>query len=384
MNLNKKVYVYGCSQNGKKVYEQLSSFGMNCCGFVDRDANKIGSIDINGKIIKCYELNDLIENQEFDSIIFVANREFWQVAGILKKNGFKNVYRLNDLVDIDLGDYFTPPKIEVDDYVFAHPFHWHDSPYADIRYIIENKHRLYDKQKEINDIDFNEENQIAFLKEMSKVDLPNWKDFKTPEYRYHYNNGSFESGSVNALYYMIIKYKPKHIIEIGSGWSTAAMLDVNEYYMNNAVDIQCIEPFADRLRSTLKPTDNIFLNECYLQEMSLDFFDKLEKNDILFIDSSHVCKPGSDVSMEIFDILPRLKSGVLIHFHDIFWPFEYPIEWIREGRAFNELFLLRAFLMNNNDYDILLFGDQINTKHLDRIPVSMRDCGSGSIWMMKR
>jgi len=74
------------------------------------------------------------------------------------------------------------------------------------------------------------------------------------------------------------------------------------------------------------------------------------------------------------NVLPRLKPGVLIHFHDILYPFVYPEAWFREGRAWNEVYLIRAFLQNNPDYEILLFGclvaaesplTDINDRHLD-------------------
>lgn len=131
-----------------------------------------------------------------------------------------------------------------------------------------------------------------------------------------------------------------------------------------------------------KDSDNLHLYETDIQSISLDKFTELEENDILFIDSSHVCKPGSDVSLEIFEILPILKKGVIIHFYDMFWPMEYPYKWVTEGRAYNELFLIRAFLMNNSQYEILLFGDQLRRQKC-KFPEGMLNCGVGSLWIRK-
>ena len=98
---------------------------------------------------------------------------------------------------------------------------------------------------------------------------------------------------------------------------------------------------------------------------TLDFaiFKQLKDSDILFIDSSHVSKFNSDLNYILFKILPQLNSGVLIHFHDIFDYFEYPMEWIKEGIYFNEAYLLRSFLMYNNDFEIAFFSDFMEKRH---------------------
>ncbi len=122
-----------------------------------------------------------------------------------------------------------------------------------------------------------------------------------------------------------------------------------------------------------------------IQDIDSDFFKSLNQNDILFIDSTHVSKTGSDVNYVIFNILPILKKGVLIHFHDIFYPFEYPKQWVYEGRNWNENYLLRAFLMNNNDYKILLFSDYLHKIHKEafkHMPLCYNNTG-GSIWIQK-
>lgn len=111
----------------------------------------------------------------------------------------------------------------------------------------------------------------------------------------------------------------------------------------------------------------------------MHFLIPLEENDILFIDSSHVSKIGSDVNHIFFEILPRLKRGVYIHFHDIFYPFIYPKEWVYTGILFSEMYILRAFLMNNKEYSIQLFGDMLSQKHSEKL----RGCGEGSLWIRK-
>jgi hypothetical protein len=89
----------------------------------------------------------------------------------------------------------------------------------------------------------------------------------------------------------------------------------------------------------------------------------LESGDILFIDSSHVGRAGGDVPWVYFNILPRLKSGVLIHIHDILYPFTYPETWLKQGRSYNEAFIVRALLMNSNRYKMIFFNDMMISKY---------------------
>ncbi len=107
--------------------------------------------------------------------------------------------------------------------------------------------------------------------------------------------------------------------------------------------------------------------------------------DILFIDSSHVVKTGSDVNHLLFEVLPRLRSGVLIQFHGIFHPFEYPKDWVLGGFNWNEDYFIRAFLMHNQAYSILLFANYLHKVHpsvFDDMPLCRRNRG-GSLWLEK-
>jgi hypothetical protein len=138
----------------------------------------------------------------------------------------------------------------------------------------------------------------------------------------------------------------------------------------------------------MKPDDleRVTLIEKDLQQVDSELFSELEANDILFIDSSHVSKLDSDVNHLFFRILPVLKSGVFIHFHDVFYPFEYPLDWVYEGRAWNEAYLLRAFLQFNNKFQIQLMNTFIDCFHKEKyfreMPLVQKNPG-GSIWLKK-
>lgn len=242
-------------------------------------------------------------------------------------------------------------------------------------------------KKKIEGIDLNEEFQIKLIEEFSSYynDFP-FQNEKIAKHRYHYNNDSFGYADAMCLYSFIRHFKPKRIIEIGSGYSSALMLDTKDMYDHN-INITFIEPYPQLLKSLLSTTDKSDneIIEAKIQNVDTEKFRLLEKDDILFIDSSHISKTGSDVNYILFEILPVLKEGVIIHFHDIFYPFEYPLEWIKEGRNWNENYLLKAFLSYNSKYEILLFSNYLHFHHsyaFSKMP-EMKNNSGGSLWLRK-
>lgn len=211
--------------------------------------------------------------------------------------------------------FFKPVIVEQTDNLCARPFNYYESPYPDMIEIHKHEKEIFDRNKEVKDIDFNLDRQLELIREMESIPLPKWPLSPSDGiYRYYYDNNWFRKGCADALYYMIRIVKPKKIIEIGSGFSTSVMLDTNENYFNNGIKIISIEPRADRLRTLLRPDDNLEIYEKDLQEIPLEFFEILNENDILFIDSSHVSKINSDVNYLFFEVLPRLKNNILYIF----------------------------------------------------------------------
>jgi hypothetical protein len=173
------------------------------------------------------------------------------------------------------------------------------------------------------------------------------------------------------------------VIEVGSGFSSAVMLDVRDRHLPDT-HLTFVEPYADRLRSLLTHADHssVRIIETPVQDVDLKLFDELGEDDILFIDSTHVSKTGSDVNFEFFEIFPRLRPGVVIHLHDIFYPFEYPRGWVvDENRGWNELYLLRAFLASNQQYQMMLWLHLFMARGHQRL--TALSPGSGSFWMRK-
>lgn len=220
-----------------------------------------------------------------------------------------------------------------------------------------------------------------------------YKDFDYPEVedgksRFYIKNCSYPITDALNLFSMIKEVKPKRIIEIGSGFTSALMIDVNERFFKNKIDITFVEPYPDLLLSRMNKEDKKRYKVIpkKVQEVSVDVFKKLEKGDILFIDSTHVSKFNSDVNYELFNILPHIKPGVIIHFHDVFDGFEYPLQWLKDGWAWNEDYMLRAFLSGNNSYEILIMNDYMTRRHSDLLlksyPQFVNNCGGG-LWIRK-
>lgn len=265
------------------------------------------------------------------------------------------------------GHYYSP-TISKEDLVYRAEKIWIDPP------------------RQIPEIELNEEMQLSLLEEFAEYykDLPFESSFKEG-LRYYYDNNMYSYSDAVFLFCMIRKSKPKRIIEVGSGFSSALMLDVNNLFCKNAIQCTFIEPYPARLNALLFENEKINLLEKPVQDVEVSLFEDLEENDILFIDSTHVSKTGSDVNFLIFNVLPNLKKGVKIHFHDIFYPFEYPKNWVIEGkRSWNEDYLLRAFLSYNKKFKIIAFNTFLEEFHeawfKKNMPLCMKNKG-GSIWL---
>ena len=162
---------------------------------------------------------------------------------------------------------------------------------------------------------------------------------------YYVGNTQFSGVDARMLFGLLRLWRPKRIIEVGSGYSTLLMTDVVRRFLSGNTRITAIEPFPRPFLHRLAG-DGFKLLQAKVQDVDPAVFAELGAGDVLFIDSSHVAKTGSDVNHLLFEVLPRLAPGVHIHFHDIFLPFEYPRNWvIDEHRSWNEQYLLRALLM---------------------------------------
>jgi predicted O-methyltransferase YrrM len=238
-------------------------------------------------------------------------------------------------------------------------------------------------------IDLNSDEQLQLLDSFETFykELP-FPDQKTEDFRYFYQNEAYSYSDAIVLYCMIRHLNPQKLIEVGSGYSSSVTLDTNEKFMGNSIACTFIEPYPQRLESLLKENDKktVTIHKKNLQEVPLNVFEALKENDILFIDSTHVSKFNSDVNYLFNEILPALNPGVYIHIHDVFYPFEYPKDYLMERRAWNEQYTLRAFLQYNDNFKIVMFNTYLESMFEDKVksrfPLLYKNTG-GSIWLKK-
>ena len=272
---------------------------------------------------------------------------------------------------------------------FAPPGHFY-SPIPSLDEIRRDESRIFGgAPRHVAGVELHETEQLQLLREFVAYygDMP-FQGQKSGGLRYYYENPNYSYSDAILLHCMIRHLRPKRIIEVGSGFSSCMTLDTNDLFFAGSIRTTFIEPYPELLMSLLKDTDssNARVIRSRLQDVDLAEFESLQANDILFIDSTHVSKIASDVNRIFFDILPRLSSGVHVHVHDIFFPFEYPKEWVYEGRAWNEAYILRAFLQYNCAFRVVLMNTYMELFHeaffREKMPLCLKNPG-GSIWIRR-
>ena len=172
--------------------------------------------------------------------------------------------------------------------------------------------------------------------------------------KYSFTTGMFGPGDSEILYGAIRSLKPRRLVEVGAGGSTLIAQEAikrnREENANYKCAHVCIEPYENPWLDKL----DVEVVRQKVQDVPLSLFTDLSENDILFIDSSHVVRPQSDVMYEIFDIYGALQPGVYTHVHDIFTPRDYPHQWvIIERRLWHEQYLLEAYLSFNPKIEVV-------------------------------
>ena len=258
--------------------------------------------------------------------------------------------------------------------------------------LFNHKHLRYSlrKDRELPGIDFNDTEQLRILDSFNYneelLQFPLNK--RGNQLEYYYKAEIFTFGDAEYLYNIIRLFRPKKIIEIGSGYST--LMSKNAIRKNIEDNIEyncehtCIEPYQNNWLKEIGV--NLIIKK--VEEVELDVFKSLQKNDILFIDSTHIIRPQGDVLYEYLEILPTLNKGVLIHIHDIFTPKDYRDIWVGEN-FWNEQYLLEAFLSFNKDFRIIGATNYLSHKYSElfsgKCPMYKKfpDAEPGSFWMIR-
>ena len=248
--------------------------------------------------------------------------------------------------------------------VYVLPVHYY-SPLPDIHDLSKNKN-IWAKKSQLIGVSYSPQSQVEKLKSTC---LPYQDEyFELPAYWDAVNTKAgpgYTYIDAQTLHAMIRFHKPQRVVEVGSGVSTLCMLAASELNKNETslkTKITCIEPYPSK---KLQALTQINLLERTVQTAPLDVFNELQAGDFLFIDSSHTVKSGSDVNYLILEVLPRLNPGVIVHFHDIYLPYDYAPHVLHTFLHWSETALLRAFLTNNPKASILLSMSQMHHEHVE-------------------
>jgi hypothetical protein len=247
---------------------------------------------------------------------------------------------------------------------------------------------LWAKRHEMVGVDLNEAFQVHLLTEVFPRYREEYRTFAQEKgavaHEYYNNNGFFIGADAPVLHCLVRHFKPRRVIEIGSGFST--MVAAAAARRNPATEVIAIEPYPNEMLRRGFP-GLTRLVESKAEDVDISLFSSLEENDILFIDSSHVVRTGGDVNFIYLELLPRLKPGVLVHLHDIFLPAEYPREWVMDKHIFwTEQYLLHAFLAFNSAFRVLFGTAMMLERHYETMRATFPEVpwpGGASFWIQR-
>ena len=212
------------------------------------------------------------------------------------------------------------------------------------------------------------------------ADLERLRDPARNATGYTPSNGYFDSPDAEALYLMIRRFKPTRVIEVGCGNSTRV---TRQALVDGGIDgrITAIDPWP---RADIADVVDRFEQGC-VEAVDPALFADLAAGDVLFIDSSHTVRMSNDVAHLFCRIIPALPSGVVIHVHDIFLPYEYPKRFFYDCPGWGEQYMLHA-LIQGGGYEILWPGYYLQKERpdaLDALPF-LREGRAQSFWIRKR
>jgi hypothetical protein len=208
---------------------------------------------------------------------------------------------------------------------------------------------------------------------------------------FYLKNGNYESVDAELLYAMLRARKPRLVMELGSGFTTLLIGQAARRNHAEGIETQHLayDPFPRSQILGDKPPPPTRFEPISATDVPIDAFAQLGPGDILFVDTTHTVKLGSDVNYVILDVLPTLAPGVIVHFHDIFLPWEYPRQWFEEMQYYwAEQYLLQAFLAYNSEFEVLIPAAAIAQEHPERlgavVPSFSPGIRPGAIWLQRR
>jgi Methyltransferase domain len=261
------------------------------------------------------------------------------------------------------------------------------SPIPDLESIPES---TWERESDLAGIHFDFEQQRGYLDDLR----PFLEEFRPAEHSsgdsaaYFLENGSYGPVDADVLYGTIRSAKPTRIIELGSGYTTlvAAQACVENEREGAPAEYVAFDPYPGVVAPDLPGLSELV--RVPAEQLPADLFAGLREDDMLIVDTTHTVKMGGDVNHVVLDVLPRLGGGVLVHFHDIFLPWEYPRKWAEDyGLYWSEQYLLQAFLSLNEEFEILYALYALARRHPDylrEVVPSWRDgVAPGAFWLRR-
>lgn len=249
-------------------------------------------------------------------------------------------------------------------------------------------------ERDLPGIDLRTASQLDFLSQFSfQAELEKFSGSCRPVLdggqTFSLDNVAFGPGDIDCYYSIIRLKKPRTLIEIGSGCSTIVALAAIEENMREDPAYRCefisVEPYPWFHHPAVTSVTS------KVEEVGVELFQRLGKNDILFIDSSHMIRPGGDVIFEYLNILPKVSAGVYIHIHDIFTPFNYPELWVKSMHFFwNEQYMVEALLSESGTYEIVAALHYLSRNYPEQaraaLPLLNLDHSKSgqSLWLLKQ
>jgi hypothetical protein len=331
-------------------------------------------------------MDNLDSSSAPDGVAPPSSSSFEETAPTSTEQSANAEHEIEEPVVATEGFTLTVPESVARFVAWAAPGHFY-SPIPDLDEVEQASTRIFAERTTLAGIDLRADEQLANFRELARLarEAPIPAE-PTAATRYGTDNLNYGVGDASMLQAMLRHLRPRRYLEVGSGWSTALALDTSEQFLEGSMSVTAIEPYPELLASCLREGDPVEIIAQPVQSVALERFRELEANDVLFIDSSHVLKVASDVHFLFTSVLPLLSPGVYVHVHDMFWPFEYLPHWIREGRAWNELYLVHAFLLFNETYEIVLFNHYLAQCHRDviaaELPAMLENTG-GALWLRR-
>lgn len=274
------------------------------------------------------------------------------------------------------------------------PVHFY-SPVPDIEDL--KQRRIWDVKSSLPGIDFNVAGQLALLEELGRGFSKecSWSLTSERPTDFVLQNSTFSYGCAASTHCMIRHFRPVTVIEIGSGLSSRVISQ--SLAMNRDDGHSSTYTIVDPYPGEVVRSGGLHVDALLPQRVELlapEFFNRLAANDILFIDSSHVAKIGSDVNFLFLEVLPRLEAGVIVHIHDISLPYEYSKTYCVSAQLrqfWTEQYLLQAFLCGHRDFEVQLAMNFLMTDHPEHFKQSFpahdratSPNNSGSFWLRRK